>query len=67
MKTMLEELLKLPINSASFFSFLIVLNLLRMGLSNMTFLNKMFLIYFSIETITSLVDGYLLFRLRENR
>ena len=64
---MLEELLKLPINTAGFFSFLIALNLVRMGISNLTFLNKMFLIYFSSETIISLADGYLLFRLREHR
>ena len=42
--------------------------LIRMGaIRDMTFLNKMFLIYFSFESIIGLVDGTFLFRLREER
>ena len=64
---MLEELLKFPIYSVCFLSLLVVFQLKNMGLHNLNFINKMFLIYFSSETIMSFVDGYLLLRLRERR
>ena len=64
---MLEELLKFPIYSVCFLSLLMVFQLKNMGLHNLNFINKMFLIYFSTETIMSFVDGYLLLRLRERR
>ena len=64
---MLEELLQFPIYSVCFLSLLMVFQLKNMGLHNLNFINKMFLIYFSTETIMSFVDGYLLLRLRERR
>ena len=66
--SMLTEILKLPFYSGSFFSSLIAVYLLRMGaIRDMTFLNKMFLIYFVFESIIGLVEGTFLFRLREER
>ena len=66
--SMLTEILKLPFYSGSFFSSLIAVYLLRMGaIRDMTFLNKMFLIYFVFESIIGLVEGTFLFRLRKER
>ena len=63
---MLTEILKLPCYSGSFFSCLIAIHLLKMGpIRDLTFLNKMFLIYFTIESIIGWGDGIFLFRLRE--
>ena len=64
---MLEELLKLPIYSVCSLSLLIVFHLKKMGFRNLSFLNKMFLVYFSSEAIISFVDGHLLFELIEHR
>ena len=64
---MFEELLKFPIYSVCSLSLFIVLHLKKMGLCDLSFLNKMFLIYFSSETVISFVDGYLLFKLIEHR
>ena len=65
---MLDEILKLPFYFGSFFSSLISMYLMKMGaIRDMTFFNKMFLIYFAFESIIGLVDGTFLFRLREER
>ena len=65
---MLSKLLKLPCYSGSFFSCLITMHLFKMGsVRDLTFLNKMFLIYFAIETIVGWEEGNHLIRLREER
>ena len=66
--SMLTEILKLPFYSGSFFSSLIAMHLIRMGaIRDLTFFNKMYSIYFAIDSIMGLVDGIFLFRLREER
>lgn len=65
---MLKEILKLPCYSGSLCSCLIAVHLLKMGhIRDLTFLNKMFLIYFTIESIIGWGESSFLFRLREER
>ena len=65
---MTTEILRVPYYSGSFFSCLIAMHLFKMGpIRDLTFLNKMFLIYFTIESVVGLVDGNFLFKLKEER
>ena len=65
---MITDILKVPCYSGSFFSCLIAMNLFKMGhIRDLTFLNKMFLIYFTIESVVGWLDGSFLFRLIEER
>ena len=54
--------------SGSLVSAVIAFRLLKMGnLDTMTFYNKMFILYFGIDSITGFLEEYFLFRLREDR
>ena len=54
--------------SGSLVSAVIAVRLLKMGnLDTMTFYNKMFILYFGIDSITGFLEEYFLFRLREDR
>ena len=54
--------------SGSLVSAVIAIRLLKMGnLSTMTFYNKMFILYFGIDSVTGFLEEYFLFRLREDR
>ena len=49
-------------------SAVIAVRLLKMGnLNTMTFYNKMFILYFGIDSVTGFLEEYFLFRLREDR
>ena len=65
---MFTYLLEFPCHLGSVMSFILVINLLRMGsLKTMTFINKMFLMYFSVDFIVGLIQDFLLFKLGEKR
>ena len=65
---MIKDILKVPCYSGSFFSGLIAMQLFKMGpIRELTFLNKMFFIYFTIESVVGWVDGNFLFRLLDER
>ena len=54
--------------SGSLVSAMIAVRLLKMGnLNTMTFYNKMFILYFGIDSVTGFLEEYFLFRLREHR
>ena len=54
--------------SGSLVSAVIAVRLLKMGnLNTMTFYNKMFILYFGIDSVTGFLEEYFLFRLREDR
>ena len=54
--------------SGSAVSVLIAASLLRMGnINTMTFYNKMFILYFGIDSVTGILEEYFLFRLNEDR
>ena len=66
--TMFTNFLEFPCFLGSFLSGMLVLNLLRMESPKaMNFVNKMFLLYFSVDFIVGLIQDFLLFKLRENR
>ena len=65
---MFTYLLEFPCYIGSVFTFMLVINLLRMGsLKAMTFVNKMFLIYFSVDLIVGLIQDFSLFKLGGKR
>ena len=65
---MFTYLLEFPCYIGSVLTFMLVINLLRMGsLKAMTFVNKMFLIYFSVDLIVGLIQDFSLFKLGEKR
>ena len=54
--------------SGSTVSALIAASLLRMGnIKTMTFFNKMFILYFGIDSVIGVIEEYFLFRLNEHR
>ena len=66
--TMFTYFLEFPCILGSFLSGMLALNLLRMESPKaMNFVNKMFLLYFSVDFIVGLIQDFLLFKLSENR
>ena len=64
----LHDLLEYLCYSGSAVSALIAASLLMMGnISTMTFFNKMFILYFGIDSVTGVLEEYFLFRLNEDR
>ena len=65
---MLSNVFEYICYSGSLVSAMIAVRLLKMGnLDAMTFYNKMFILYFGIDSINGFLEEYFLFRLREDR
>ena len=63
---MLEEMLQAAGFSGNILSLMIVMCIIRIGSPlKLTFLNQMFLIYFSIDAIVGSIEIQFLFRLKE--
>ena len=65
---MLRDILQYAAFTGDILSLLIVISIIRIGSPfKLTFLNKMFLIYFSVDSIIGTLETHLLFKLKEER
>ena len=63
---MLDDMLQAAAYSGNIVSLMIVISIIRIGSPlKLTFLNQLFLIYFSIDTIVGSIEIHSLYRLKE--